>query len=169
MNMDIKDLIAKLKGNGGGDKRGGGLTGFFDKNPKMKIIIPAICLGISVLVALVIIFTTGSVDIDNTPVGGDVGNGSPVDVLPQGVRDYEDIEVNGDNVFDDVVLANAKYTGLTTSAEDYKIATIETEDTPLILMVGDYIGSSSWLVEDITEDEVIIALGESKIRIEADF
>lgn len=167
MNMDIKDLIAKLKGNGGGDKRGGGLTGFFDKNPKMKIIIPAICLGISVLVALVIIFTTGSVDIDNTPVGGDVGNGSQVDVLPQDVRDYEDIEVNGDDVFDDVALAKAKVTAIIVNSDGYYTATVEAEKQSYPhLQVGDYVGTSSWLVEDITDDCVIVSLGEKRIKLE---
>ena len=110
MNMDIKDLIAKLKSGSSGNKRGGGLTGFFEKNPKMKVIIPAICLGISVLVALVIIFTTGTIEIDESPVGGN-NSGAQVDVLPQDVRNYEDIEVLGDDVFDDVALANAEYIG----------------------------------------------------------
>ena len=58
MNMDIKELFAKLKGSKGGGKSGGGITAFFDKNPKMKIIIPIVLIAISVLVALIIIFTT---------------------------------------------------------------------------------------------------------------
>ena len=41
MNMDIKELFAKLKGGKSG-KGGSGFTAFFDKNPKMKIIIPII-------------------------------------------------------------------------------------------------------------------------------
>lgn len=166
MNMDIKDLIAKLKGGSGGAKRGGGLTGFLEKNPKMKIVIPAICLGISVLVALVIIFTTGTIEIDDSPVDGDV-SGSHVDVLPQDVRNLEDIEVLGDDVFDDVALANAKVTAIIVNSDGYYTATVEADNQSYPhLQVGDYVGTSSWLVEDITDDCVIVALGEKRIQLE---
>ena len=166
MNMDIKDLIAKLKGNGGGDKRGGGITGFFEKNPKMKVIIPALCLGISVLVALVIIVTTGTIEIDESPVGGN-NSGSEVDILPEDVRQYEDIEVLGDDVFDDVALANAKVTVIIVNSDGYYTATVETDNQSYPhLQVGDYVGTSSWLVEDITDDCVIVALGEKKIKLD---
>lgn len=166
MNMDIKDLFAKLKSKGGGDKRGGGITGFFDKNPKMKIIIPAICFGISVLVALVIIFTTGTIEVDEGPVGG-TATGSHVDVLPQDVRDLEDIEVLGDDVFDDVALAKAKVTAIIVNSDGYYTATVEAENQSYPhLQVGDYVGSSSWLVEDITDECVIVSLGEKKLQLE---
>ncbi|MBR5203452.1 MAG: hypothetical protein IKW45_09320 [Clostridia bacterium] len=165
MNMDIKDLIAKLKGGSGNAKRGGGITGFFDKNPKMKIIIPAICLGISVLVAIVIIATTGTIEVEEAPVGG--GNaGTHVDVLPEDVRDYEDIELIGDDVFDDVALANAKVTAIIVNSDGYYTATVEAEKQSYPhLQVGDYVGSSSWLVEDITDDCVIVALGDKKLQL----
>ena len=166
MNMDIKDLIAKLKSGSGGNKRSaGGLTGFFEKNPKMKVVIPAICLGISVLVALVIIFTTGTIEIDESPVGGN-NTGSQVDVLPQDVRNYEDIEVLGDDVFDDVALANAKVTAIIVNSDGYYTATVEADNQSYPhLQVGDYVGTSSWLVEDITDECVIVALGEKKIQL----
>ncbi|MBR5321359.1 MAG: hypothetical protein IKU41_05920 [Clostridia bacterium] len=165
MNMDIKDLIAKLKGGNSGAKRGGGITGFFEKNPKMKIIIPAICLGLSVLVAIVIIVTTGTIEIDESPVGGNSA-GSQVDVLPQDVRDLEDIEVLGDDVFDDVALANAKVTAIIKNSEGYYTATVEADKQSYPhLQVGDYVGASSWLVEDITDECVIVALGEKKIQL----
>lgn len=165
MNMDIKDLIAKLKGGSGEAKRGGGLTGFFEKNPKMKVIIPAICLGISVLVAIVIIVTTGTIEVEEMPTNND-GTGSQVDVLPQSVRDYEDIDLVGDDVFDDVALANAKVTAIIVNSDGYYTATVEAENQSYPhLQVGDYVGSSSWLVEDITDDCVIVALGDKKIQL----
>lgn len=164
MNMDIKDLFAKLKGSKGDSRRNGGLTAFFEKNPKMKIIIPAILIGISVLVAVVIIVTTGSIEIDDTPVNG--GGGQKVDVLPQDVRNLEDIDLTGDDVFDDVALANAKVTAIIVNSDGYYTATVEAENQSYPhLQVGDYVGSSSWLVEDITDDCVIVALGEKKIQI----
>ena len=165
MNMDIKDLIAKLKGGSGDTKRGGGITGFFDKNPKMKIIIPAICLGISVLVAIVIIATTGTIEVENYPTNNG-GEGTHVDVLPQDVREYEDIELIGDDVFDDVALAKAKVTAIIVNSDGYYTATVEAENQSYPhLQVGDYVGSSSWLVEDITDDCVIVALGDKKLQL----
>lgn len=165
MNMDIKDLIAKLKGgSGGGKKEGNSLTAFFDKNPKMKIILPAIVGAISILVALAIIITTNSPDIDTTPVGG--GEAQNVDVLPQDVRDLEDIEIEGENVFDEVDIANAKITTIIVNSDGYYTAVMETKtNSYATLQVGDYINGSSWLVEDITDDCVIVALGEKKVEI----
>lgn len=165
MNMDIKDLIAKLKGgSGGGKKESNGITAFFDKNPKMKIIIPAIVGAISILVALAIVITTDSPEIDKTPVVG--GEAQNVDVLPQDVRDLEDIEVDGENVFDEVDIANAKITAIIEISDGYYTAVMETKTNSYpTLQVGDYVGGSSWLVEDITADCVILALGEKKVEI----
>lgn len=167
MNMDIKDLIAKLKsGSGKGSKKAGGssLTAFLDKNPKMKIIIPVVLIVISVLVAVVIIVTTKSPDIDTTPVGG--GEAQQVDALPQDVRDLEDIEIEGGNVFDEVDVANAKITAIIKNSDGYYTAVMETKTNSYsTLNVGDYINGSSWMVEDITDDSVLIALGEKKVEI----
>ncbi len=164
MNMDIKDLIAKLKGNGGGNKRGGGITGFFDKNPKMKIIIPVIVASISVLIALVIIATTNAPKIDTTPVGsGEVQN---VDALPQDVRDLEDISVEGEGVFDDVAISNAKITGIYYNQDGYYTATMVTDTKSYPnLQVGDYVDGSSWQVVEINEQCVVVALGEKEVTI----
>lgn len=164
MNMDIKDLIAKLKGGSGGNKRGGGLTGFFDKNPKMKIILPTILAAISILVAVVIIATTHSPEIDTTPVAG--GEAQHADTLPQDVRDLEDIDIEGSGVFDDVAVANAKITGIYYNQDGYYTATMvtDTKSYPK-LQVGDYIDGSSWQVVEINEQCVIVALGEKEVTI----
>lgn len=163
MNMDIKDLIAKLKGGSGGNKRGGGITEFFNKNPKMKIILPAILAAISLLVAIVIIATTHSPDIDTTPVGA--GEAQHVDALPQDVRDLEDIEVEGGGVFDDVAVANAKIKGIYYNEDGYYTATMVTDTESYLISVGDYIGGSSWQVIEINDQYVVIALGEKEITL----
>ncbi len=164
MNMDIKDLIAKLKGGSSGNKRGGGLTGFFEKNPKMKIIIPSILAAISILVAIIIIVTTSSPEIDTTPVAsGEVQN---VDALPQDVRDLEDIDVEGENIFDDVAVANAKITAIYYNQDGYYTATMVTDTKSYPnLQVGDYIDGSSWQVIEINEQCVVVALGEKEVTI----
>ena len=167
MNMDVKDLIAKLKSGGSkttAKKGGSSFTTFFDKNPQMKIIIPAVLVAISVLVALVFIITTKSPTIDTSPVGG--GEAQNVDVLPQDVRDLEDIEIEGGNVFDEVDVANAKITAIIKNSDGYYTAVMQTKTNSYsTLNVGDYINGSSWMVEDITDDCVIIALGEKKVEI----
>lgn len=163
MNMDIKDLIAKLKGGSGGNKRGGGITAFFEKNPKMKIILPAILAVISVLVAAVIIVTTKSPEIDTTPVGN--GEIQQADALPQDVRDYEDIEVEGEGVFSDVTIANAKITGIYYNNDGYYSATMATDTGSYLICVGDYIGGSSWQVVEINDQCVVVALGEKEITL----
>lgn len=171
MNMDIKDLIAKLKGNkGSGTKsRNGGMVAFFDKNPKMKIIIPAMLLAVALLAAIIIIFTTDKNPIEDMPVDG-TANGEQVEILPKDVRELEDIEVTGDNVFDEVDVSHAKITAIMVNSDGYYTATMvtDTQSYPH-LQVGDYIGGSSWLVEDITDNKVTIALGDKKVDLKFEF
>lgn len=173
MNMDVKDLFAKLKkGNGsggGGSKRPGGFVAFFDKNPKMKIIIPVILIVISVLAALIIIFTTEKNPVGDIPTGNGA-NGEHVEVLPEDVRNLEDIEVDGNDVFDDVDVSHAKITAIMVNSDGYYTATMVTDSQSYPhLQVGDYIGGSSWLVENITDTTVTIALGEKKVDIKFEF
>jgi hypothetical protein len=87
-------------------------------------------------------------------------------VLPQDVRDFEDIEIDGGNVFDEVDVANAKITAIIKNSDGYYTAVMETKTNSYsTLNVGDYINGSSWMVEDITDDGVLIALGEKKVEI----
>ena len=166
MNMDIKELFAKLKGGKSG-KGGSGFTAFFDKNPKMKIIIPIILIAISVLVALIIIFTTEKKKIDTNPVNS--GDAAQAEVLPQNVRNKEDIPLDGDDVLDDVALSHGKVTAITFNSEGYYTATVETDSRHYPnLQVGDYLDDSSWIVENITDDSVVISLGETKVELKLD-
>lgn len=169
MNMDVKDLIAKLKSKGGkGSSKSGGssLTAFFDKNPKMKIIIPIVLILISALVSVSIIVTTKTSKVDSTPVN--VENGDQVDVLPQGIIVVEEDEVGSENVFDEVAIANAKYTAMIYNSEGYYTAQLETKSNIITVKVGDYIDGSSWLVEDISEEKVVLSLGDKKVEIKRD-
>ena len=168
MNMDIKELFAKLKGSKGGGKSGGGITTFFDKNPKMKIIIPIILIAISVLVALIIIFTTEKTKIDTTPVNS--GDAAQAEVLPQNVRNKEDIPLDGDDVLSESALAHGKVTAILVNSDGYYTAIVETDKQSYQkLQVGDYLDDSSWIVENITDDSVVISLGETKVELKADF
>ncbi len=165
MNMDIKELIAKLKGGNGG-RGSGGMAAFFEKNPKMKIIIPAIFLVISVLVALVIIIGTGKTEIPDVPTS----TGDPtedVEVLPQDIRDAEKLEgINDEKVFNEAVLAHPKVTAIFYNNDGYYVATVETDKAHYPnLHVGDYVAGSNWLVDSITETEVVFTCDDQKITV----
>ncbi|MGN1161682.1 MAG: hypothetical protein ACI4SX_05470, partial [Candidatus Fimenecus sp.] len=145
-------------------KGGSGFTAFFDKNPKMKIIIPIILIAISVLVALIIIFTTEKTKIDTTPVNS--GDAAQAEVLPQNVRNKEDIPLDGTDVLDDVALSHGKVTAIMFNSEGYYTATVETDNQHYPnLQVGDYLGDSSWIVESITDDSVVISLDDTKVEL----
>lgn len=157
MNMDIKDLFAKLKkGNSGSTRTGGGITGFLDKNPKMKIIIPAVLLAISVLVMIVIILTTPKTEIntDITPVNGDI-----VQNLPQDAIGKDDLDIESGDVLSEVTLDHPKVTAIYFVKGGYSMATIETDTHSYPqLKEGDTINGTEWKVEQITENSVIISL-----------
>lgn len=164
MNMDVKDLFAKLKKDKGEKKVGGGLTGFFEKNPKMKIIIPVVLIAISVIVALIIIFTTGKNDVKDVD-SNNFENQQQVQVLPQDVIEHESYE-NGDDVFDEVEIANAKITMIMNNSDGYYTACMVTDhNTFPHLQVGDHINGSSWLVENITDDTVTVSSNDKKIEL----
>ncbi len=166
MNMDIKDLIAKLKGgNKNSGKGGGGITAFFEKNPTMKIVLPAVLLAIAAIVAIVIVVSTAinKTEVDTSPVDA---NAQEVDILPQDVRDFEDLDTEGDGVFDEVDIANAKVTTIIRNSDGYYTAVMETKTNSYsTLQVGDYINGSSWQVEEITDDYVLLGLGDKKVEL----
>ena len=61
MNMDVKDLFAALKKKSGSKKKdtrgGSSFVNFFEKNPKLKIILPAMLVLIAMAVAVVLVIT----------------------------------------------------------------------------------------------------------------
>lgn len=167
MNMDIKDLIAKLKSKNSGSRTSGGVAAFFEKNPKMKIIIPAIFFAISILVAIVIIVKTGNPKVPDVPVDAVAENTNQVEVLPEEVRESEKLEgINDDEMFNEAVLAHPKVTAIIYNGEGYYTATVETDNAHYPnLQVGQYVAGSDWLVENITEDQVIFSCNDQKITV----
>ncbi len=175
LNVDLKELFKKKDGAGAGKvkddgRRNKGITQFLEKNPKMKIIIPAILLVISLLVALVIIINTGRVSL--APIPADEKNASKVDVLPKDVRDYEDLKLDDGDMLDKDgdVLSHPKVTSIMYNSDGFYTATVETDTASYPhLQVGDYVGSSSWLVENITETQVTFSLGDETVEVEVKF
>lgn len=163
-NMDVKDLIAKLK-SGGKKKNGRGessLAKFFEKNPKMKIIIPAVVILIFVAVAVVIVLS--GVNVDTTLEEGVTVAAQSVEVLPQVERTQEAIG-EGVDPFSEDVIANAKLKGIIYNSAGYRTAIVSTKYASYTLQTGDYVSTSEWLVEDITDSSVTFSLGEKKRTI----
>lgn len=165
-NMDIKDLFKKIKSGGSKDARKGGkLNAFFDKNPKMKYILPAIVVLIALAVAIIIIVTGNP----NTDIPEPVTvQGQEVAVLPQLERRETDELEDGADPFEEDVLANAKVTGMIYNFGGYWTATIATKDNKngFTVQVGDYVGSSDWYVESIDGTSVVVTMGEKSRTIE---
>ena len=159
MNMDVKDLFAALKKKSGSKKKdtrgGSSFVNFFEKNPKMKIILPAI---------LVLIITGIQTETDVDPDSAVAGQA--VEVLPMQERTEGVTLAEGVDPFAEDVIANAKLNGLVYNSDGYWTAIVSTQYGSYTLQVGDYVGSSSWLVEEITSNTVTFSLGEKTRTIE---
>lgn len=164
MNMDIKDLFAKLKkGSGKKDARkGSSLNAFFEKNPKMKIILPAVFIIIAIVVAVLIVISGAKTDI-KTDEGVTVG---AVEILPMIERDEGETVAEGVDPFSEDVIANAKITGIVYNSDGYRTAIVKTQYKSYTLQVGDYVSGSEWLVESITDSSVTFSIGEKKRTVE---
>lgn len=168
MNIDVKDLFAKLKKGGDKkDKKSGGsaFVRFFDKNPKMKVIIPSIFVLIAVAVAVVFIVTGVKTDT-NTDGPLSEPAGAKVDVLPMLERPEGETLKDGADPFDEDAIANAKLTGTIYNREGYYTATVSTEHKSYVLQVGDHVAGSEWLVDAITENSITFSMGEKTRTVE---
>ena len=169
MNMDVKDLFAALKKKSGSKKKdtrgGSSFVNFFEKNPKMKIILPAILVLIAVAVAVVLIITGIQTETDVDPDTAVAGQA--VEVLPMQERTEGVTLADGVDPFAEDVIANAKLSGLIYNSDGYWTAIVSTQyGYHYTLQVGDYVGSSSWLVEEITSNTVTFSLGDKTRTIE---
>ena len=166
-NMDVKDLFKKLKSGGAGkdSRRSGSLASFFEKNPKMKIILPVVLVAIAVVVAVLIVISGAKADIDvdeNISVAGQA-----VEVLPQIERKKEEAVDDEVDPFSEDVIANAKLTGVLYNADGYYVAVLETEKSSFpSLQVGDKIGNSEWMVDAIDSDSITVSCGEKTRTIQ---
>lgn len=165
-DMDIKDLFKKFKsGSGKKDARkGNSITGFFDKNPKMKIILPALGILIAVVVAVLIILSGTGAETE-LEEGATVA-GQAVAVLPEIERTQGETAAENVDPFAEDVIANAKITGMIYNSDGYWTAVVQTPYASYTLQVGDYVGSSKWLVESITDSTVTVSLGEKTRTLE---
>lgn len=168
MNMDVKDLIAKLKSKKGDSRNGSGFAAFFEKNPKMKIIIPVIFLAISVLVAVVIVVKTSNAKVPDIPLDSIEANTNQAEALPKEVRNAEQLEGITDRaLLNEAVLAHPKVTAITyNDSEGYFTATVESDNGSYPnLQIGQYIAGSDWLVENITWEQVVFSCNGQTVTV----
>ena len=164
MNMDVKDLFAKLKSGRKKDARtGNAFLNFFEKNPKLKIIIPAIFLLIAASVAVVLIISGAKTETEVDP--NSIPAGLQVDVLPMLERGEGATLADGVDPFAEDVIANATLTGILYNSDGFRTAILKTEYASYIVQVGDYVGESSWLVEEITDSSATFSIDEKQRTI----
>lgn len=159
-NIDLKDLFKKKSGAAklNDTKSGNSLTKFFEKNPKMKLIIPIILILIAAGVATGIIIMNSAVDTDvKDPPSV---SAKSVEVLPIAEGRTQEAVPQNANPFSEDVIANAKLRGILYNSNGYRTAIVETEYAAYTVQVGDYVGSSEWLTSDITDTTVTFTLGD---------
>lgn len=61
------------------------------------------------------------------------------------------------------MIANAKLTGVFYNSDGFRTAILKTEYASYIVQVGDYVGDSTWLVEEITDSDATFSTGD-KVR-----
>ena len=142
---------------------------FFDKNPLMKILIPAILFIILAAVFVFVIFGDGVImgDVDDVDItidesaAVDVWNGNS-DIL----KDKELIKLIEDDPLSPDILSTAKYTGYTVGSSGLKAAQVEIgEGDKLVLTLGETVGESEWTVSEITKTYIVFEAGEITKKI----
>lgn len=164
-NIDLKELFKK-KGNKSKSKDtkfGNSLTKFFEKNPKMKIIIPIMLILIAAGVTVGIVVVNSSVDTEVKEQPS--VSAKTVEVLPIAEGRTQEAVPQNANPFSEDVIANAKLRGILYNSNGYRTVIIETQYAAYTLQVGDYVGSSQWLTSDITDSSVTFTLGDKSRTI----
>ncbi len=138
---------------------------FFQKNPIMKIVIPAIAFLIIVSVFLIIVFGDKVFTEDPQQNTGTVApDSNVVEVLPGNneITDKKVLEIINDDPLSADILSSAKYTGYVGGSSGLKTALIEigSGKDVLVLSVGETVGDSSWEVTEIDEDYVLFKAGK---------
>ena len=141
------------------------LMSFFEKNPFMKIVIPAILLLLIVAIFLVVEFSDGILtgkDDENTSATTQVSN--EVQLLPGNniIKDMEVVELIKEDPLSQDILASAAYKGSVGGNSGMKTALIQIGDKneTLVLCEGETIGESSWELIEIADSYVIFKAGE---------
>ena len=163
MNMDLKELIAKITGKnkdasaGGAKKKNNSISLFFEKNPLMKYVIAVIAVVIALCVAATLIWSSRK-SKPNLDTNVSINSQDSVVVLPQIERDVGG-EYEGKDPFEANILDGAKLTGIY-ETYGYKSATLQTTRKSYTLYEGDTVGDSDWVVSEITDKSITLVSGD---------
>lgn len=144
---------------------------FFEKNPIMKILIPAILFLIIVAIFILVIFGDGILMDKDDDASVDSSNQSnEVLVIPENdiIKDKEIVELIDNDPLSPDILASAKYTGSVVGSSGLKTALIHigSQGDTLTLAVGETVGDSDWELKEIASDYVIFKAGELTKKID---
>ncbi len=142
---------------------------FFEKNPLMKIIIPAILLVIIVAVLAIVIFSDGIITGDPDDVDVNIDDSQAVEVWngeSDILKDKELVKLIEDDPLSPDILSTAKYTGYIVGSSGLKTAQVEigSGDT-LVLTLGETVGDSEWEVTEITKTYIVFKAGDLTKKI----
>ncbi len=173
-------LELTLKGKGDKKPKNGGqkndvmlkIVEFFEKNPILKIIIPAILFILLAAIILFVIFGDGTFFKDDNAGAGNttpVQASEAVEVLPANyaIKDENILALIEKDPLSEDILASASYTGYVTGSSGLKTALIQigSEGDTLVVALGETIGDSSWELSEIQNDYVIFQAGKTTKKL----
>ncbi len=168
MALELPKLAKKEKKGGATPQKNSvvlEISNFFEKNPWMKIAVPAILLVILIAVFLLVMFGDGILKGDDGAGSVDTSvQSNEVQVIPGNnvIKDKEIVELIDDDPLSPDILAEASYTGSVTGSSGLKTALIQigSSGDVLVLATGETIGDSSWELIEISSEYVIFRAGE---------
>ena len=144
---------------------------FFEKNPFMKFVIPAVLFLILVAIFILVVFGDGILlDKDGTDTGDASVQSNEVQVIPGNniIKDKEIVKLIDSDPLSPDILAAASYTGSVVGSSGLKTALIQvgSEGDVLVLTMGETIGDSDWELKEIASDYVVFQAGKLTKKID---
>lgn len=141
---------------------------FFDKNPIMKIVVPAVLFIIVVAVVIFVIFGDGVLSGTDKDVGTEPNEITiSQDTQTEIKQDKEIVALIESDPLSEDILANAKYTGYLVGNTGLKIATIEVGSggDVLVMAPGEKIDDTEWVLKECNKNYVIFEAGDVSKKI----
>lgn len=168
------------KSNGGKKPGNGGqkndvllkIMEVFEKNPFLKILVPALLFLIIAAILIFIIWGDGVLlGKDDTPDSPAIVQpaSNEVDIFPDdnGISDEGILSVIKSDPLSADILASAEYTGWVTGRSGLKTALIQIGNSKdqLVLAIGETVGDSKWELAEISEEYVVFKAGDNTKKI----
>ena len=174
MALELKRGDKDKKGSGGAPKVDVALKvmEFFDKNPMMKIIVPAVLLVVLCGVIVFVVLGDGILMDENNLGTTTMAEASEYVNVYDGsngpIKDKEVVELIKKDPLSEDILASAVYKGYVQGSSGLKTATVQigTEGDFLVLSQGEKIGDSEWEVIEINPQYIIVEAGDVQRKLE---